>query len=533
MLRKFFIALSLSASIFCVKAVVAQGLDWRTCGGSDARRAVSACTAILRHPQITSNDRKAAHYNRGNAYYRLQQWDNAIADYTSAIREDANFAAAIYNRSWAYAKRGDRERAIQDYNRARSIDTRYQGRRPTGINFLSPYEREPRWKLDGIRPGFISAQTSVSSSHEPEITSNLIRAKTTSVFFATNRKRLTGEESEDSGELQYGIIELPLDEELIEMVTGDLHAATGFYHHQNNKRGNEDDYHVNLLDGKFKIKLLDSSQYHEELRKCVVDRKASKAEFAGRSLIFIHGFNTSFFEAITAYRNILSSVAFNGCPLIFSWPSQGGALQYGVDLGLADESRYRLAPFLKNILLQGGLTYVDIIAHSLGNRVLMNALMDLSASQWQSQEAGFGEIIMASADVNAKEFLQVAPNIMGMLGRQTTTRKPGLTLLVSQTDNALRLAWLAIRAPRVGLWRAGKLPFLYPNMDTIDISALHEDCWLFCWNHGVSLSNLVVQRDIRNLLLYGTRPPDRRNSLLIPVKQHMDRQRYWRFLPSP
>ena len=69
--------------------------------------------AIRLNPNFTwaFNDRGVAHYRMGNS-------DRAIADYTEAIRLDPNFALAFFNRGITYrsrGRRGDAARAIADH----------------------------------------------------------------------------------------------------------------------------------------------------------------------------------------------------------------------------------------------------------------------------------------------------------------------------------------------------------------------------------------------------------------------------------
>ncbi|MHC4583302.1 MAG: tetratricopeptide repeat protein [Planctomycetota bacterium] len=59
-----------------------------------------------------------AYYNRGNAYIAKGQFDNAILDYTKAIEINPGFTEAYYDRGLNYAMKGEYDRAILDYNKA-------------------------------------------------------------------------------------------------------------------------------------------------------------------------------------------------------------------------------------------------------------------------------------------------------------------------------------------------------------------------------------------------------------------------------
>jgi tetratricopeptide (TPR) repeat protein len=70
-------------------------------------------------------DFTAAYNNRGNAYDDKGMYDRAIEDYNKALRIDPNYAAAYYNRGIAYKNKGMYDRAIEDYNKALRIDPNY------------------------------------------------------------------------------------------------------------------------------------------------------------------------------------------------------------------------------------------------------------------------------------------------------------------------------------------------------------------------------------------------------------------------
>jgi len=75
-------------------------------------------------------DRTVAYHNRGVAYDRLGNYNDAIADYTRAIRiesDDDGRAMAYKCRGFAYYQLGNNEDAIADYTRALRIDPDYAG----------------------------------------------------------------------------------------------------------------------------------------------------------------------------------------------------------------------------------------------------------------------------------------------------------------------------------------------------------------------------------------------------------------------
>ncbi len=58
------------------------------------------------------------HLEQGNNFLQQGRYDEAIEEYTEAIRLDPQYALAYHNRGFAYDDLGQLERAIQDYDEA-------------------------------------------------------------------------------------------------------------------------------------------------------------------------------------------------------------------------------------------------------------------------------------------------------------------------------------------------------------------------------------------------------------------------------
>jgi len=63
-------------------------------------------------------DLAAAYFNRGNARYKLGELNEAIADYNRAIKIKPDYAAAYFNRGIARMILGDKQGAIEDMQKA-------------------------------------------------------------------------------------------------------------------------------------------------------------------------------------------------------------------------------------------------------------------------------------------------------------------------------------------------------------------------------------------------------------------------------
>lgn len=81
---------------------------------------VEGCAKVQR-PSLDTG----SYLNRGVAYGKKGQYDQAIVDFNKAIELNPRDAAAYYNRGISYEKRGQHDRAILDFTKAIEINPRY------------------------------------------------------------------------------------------------------------------------------------------------------------------------------------------------------------------------------------------------------------------------------------------------------------------------------------------------------------------------------------------------------------------------
>jgi esterase/lipase superfamily enzyme len=165
-----------------------------------------------------------------------------------------------------------------------------------------------------------------------------------------------------------------------------------------------------------------------------------------------------------------------------------------------------------------GITNVYVIAHSMGNQILLEALA-------HAHNAGDGiklsEIIMASPDVPRDVFSQR----IGAL----TLLSGGLTLYASSADKALAASHVYSDFVRAGDIPAKEGPLIAPGLDTIDVTALGDDP--FAFNHKVAGNRSVID-DIGRLIsspnLTKRLTPGERSPQLIAMPAHPP-PTYWRY----
>ncbi len=238
----------------------------------------------------------------------------------------------------------------------------------------------------------------------------------------------------------------------------------------------------------------------EELAQIVRDRLGASNEFKDQALVFLHGFNNSFEGALFRTAQIAYDLKYDGAPFLYSWPSKGqlGLQDYSYDRESSGQSEPYVRQFIEFIARDTGAKTINIIAHSMGNQVLLNVLRDLKRNA--PPGVTIGQIVLAAPDVDRDTFEFIAKEISGV--------GLGITLLAASNDRALEASkrfWGGV--PRAGDVPGG-MPIVVDGVDTIDISALSTE--FLSLNHSRYAEHRQLIEDMRALLKQGTRPPDKR-----------------------
>ena len=120
-----------------------------------------------------------------------------------------------------------------------------------------------------------------------------------------------------------------------------------------------------------------------DINQQLVDQGANEA------LVFVHGYNVSFEAAIKRTAQISHDLEFEGTPICYSWASHGSLADYTRDMANADATVVTLHNFLVELVEKTGNTTIHLVAHSMGNRALLQALDRIAVSR-RSTEPVFG-----------------------------------------------------------------------------------------------------------------------------------------------
>lgn len=238
--------------------------------------------------------------------------------------------------------------------------------------------------------------------------------------------------------------------------------------------------HVTILE----LDKMDSDSFFSSVNSSAGERPKNEA------LLFIHGFNVAFDDAVRRTGQIAFDLDFGGVAMTYSWPSQASLSAYTIDEANAEWSIPHLTQFLIDLQENTEIDKIHVIAHSMGTRVLSYALAN-------AKDEGFDldlhNVILAAPDIDADVFKdQILPKL--------TDATDKLTMYASSDDTALKLSQSIHGSSRLGLSGASLL--VMGGMDTVNASGIDTSML----GHGYYGSHKVVVTDIFNLVIKGLEP---------------------------
>jgi esterase/lipase superfamily enzyme len=214
--------------------------------------------------------------------------------------------------------------------------------------------------------------------------------------------------------------------------------------------------------------------------------------------IFVHGFNNTFEDAARRAAQLAYDLDFDGTPMLYSWPSQASTTAYAADEAAVGVGGLKMADFLDLVVAHSGAERIHLLAHSMGNRALLEALQTYLARRTpQDRQHIFGQIVFTAPDVDREYFMDAIEPLRSSADR--------VTLYASDNDYALRSSEFIHDAPRAG--SAGRSIIALAGLDTIDMSALRADGDPL--GHSYFAANGGAIFDVFRLLWRGDPPPRR------------------------
>ncbi len=305
------------------------------------------------------------------------------------------------------------------------------------------------------------------------------------VFFATDRNTYLEKNKVrfgvERGDIQYGTVVVNIPQNKI---MGEVPRPNWW---KLEFRENPDK-HVMILDQE----IMDKDFFFTSIRQTIAAADENDA------FIFVHGYNVSFDEAAMRTAQIAHDVKFGGAPILYSWPSRASVEGYFSDEDNVAYSHKHMLQFLKDVREKTDAKKLHLIAHSMGNRALTKALVELKEENY-FKDFQFTQIILAAPDIDAQIFIEdIAPML-------SNTSSGQVTLYVSSKDKALELS----RSFRKHLRRAGDGGadiVCVKGIETIDASHV-DTSWL---GHGYFAETKSLLDDINSILQKNETPQERK-----------------------
>jgi esterase/lipase superfamily enzyme len=222
----------------------------------------------------------------------------------------------------------------------------------------------------------------------------------------------------------------------------------------------------------------------------------------GHALVFIHGFNNTYEDAVFRYAQIVHDSGAQVAPIMFTWPSRGRLRDYVYDKESATYSRTALENTLRYLSKDPDVKDVTVLAHSMGTWLAMESLRQMAIRDGRV-DPKIDNVILASPDIDVDVF-----------ARQFTElgdHRPKFTIFVSQDDRALAASRLISGGVlRVGAVNPGEEPYKSKleraGITVIDLTKLKTEDSM---HHGKfaespEIVQLIGQRLVKGQTLTGT-----------------------------
>ena len=224
-------------------------------------------------------------------------------------------------------------------------------------------------------------------------------------------------------------------------------------------------------------------------------------------VLYTHGFYISFDRGCRRALVLKESLGLEGRFALFSWPSDGAITNYTHDEADLYWSVDPLREVLADMFDRFGKGQVNIVAHSLGTRGVVLALVRLAQVQ-QDNEPLVNQVVLIAPDIDVGIFKQYLPVI--------TPLARTITVYVSSKDSPLALSRQVHGYPRLG--ESGTHLEGLTGIEIIDISDIPMRAPS---GHVYHLNQDVVVEDLIQIINENKPAAQRRN-----LKQNGENQ--WR-----
>jgi esterase/lipase superfamily enzyme len=206
-------------------------------------------------------------------------------------------------------------------------------------------------------------------------------------------------------------------------------------------------------------------------------------------LVFVHGFNVKFQEAVLRAAQIAYDLKYQGPIVLFTWPAGAGDgffddnllnKTYENNMKTAQGSVEAFKKFLTDLKASG--LKINLAVHSMGHQVVLPALKELGLKN--SDARYVHELILNAPDYQAQDFNDMTDIIQKIVNR--------ITLYCSFNDKAMIASRSVNKNDRLGACTYSE------NVDSINVSLIDDDT--FALGHGYYSSRAILN-DVFQVLL--------------------------------
>jgi esterase/lipase superfamily enzyme len=181
----------------------------------------------------------------------------------------------------------------------------------------------------------------------------------------------------------------------------------------------------------------------------------------------------SFKDAARRTAQIFHDLRFDGAGILYAWPTEQigwtnpDASAYTEAENNSIWSTFHFTDFLRDVIRRTDADKIHLVAHSMGNRLVTEALMELRSQLQPHERAKIGQVILTAADIDAGTFRDhIAPRLVEIV--------PRVSLYASDKDQALGFSQSLHRLPRIGRTHAA-LPMPVTAVEVVDATDADTD----------------------------------------------------------
>ncbi len=158
---------------------------------------------------------------------------------------------------------------------------------------------------------------------------------------------------------------------------------------------------------------------------------------SGRVTLYVHGYNIGLERACRDAAVLARQTGSDGRVLLFSWPASRTIVTYHKDAGRLAESMAQILDVLDELGRRHGRANVNIVAHSMGSRIVLEAIETLAVT-----DEKFGDLVLIAPDIDRDLFVEALPDLKRLVA--------DITVLVSDKDRLLLLSQTVNLGARLG-----------------------------------------------------------------------------------